>query len=331
MSREVNIFYKLVKDENSFTELFINLFQFQIFRSFFEEYISIKCNIKLCSIRYEDISSQNRTDEYGIPDVKFVTDKAIILLENKVENYRHLTEHQPESYLEYLLDEEYNNKNRILLFFVPKRYIYERELKNRAAGYLIDCEQDIIFKVLYWEDLIHEFYKRGLCEINPMFDHFYDLAKNWFPITKISFSKNELEMIENSTLIETLTKLMEIVLYVSNQLEKKEGINRHLTINQNEYAIYIKDKENNDILYFGIWYPFWKAHNFPFALAVDQLSYDAKYVERFKAKFPNYIRDNHFPPEDWLVFGMDPQIFLSETCEENVLSTVIKVIDSLME
>jgi hypothetical protein len=330
MRREVNIFYKLVRDENSFTELFVNLFQFQIFRSFFEEYISKKCNTKLCSLKYEDISTQNRTDEYGIPDVRFFTDKAIILLENKVENYTHLTEHQPESYLEYLCSEEYINKIRILLFFVPKRYLYEAELLKRVAVYQNNCLHNIIFKVLYWEDLIHEFYKYGLCEINPIFDHFYHLTTNWFPTTKINFSKNELEMIVNSTLIETLSKLMEIVQYVSNQLEKKEGINRHLAFNQNEYAIYITDKENNDILYFGIWYPFWKAHNFPFAFAVDQLSYNSKYVDKFKVKFPNYIRDNSYAPEDWIVFGIDPQIFSTENCEEDVLLLVIKVIDYLI-
>ena len=116
MDREKNIFFGLIKNENSMTELFCNFLQFKSFRDtvlglFLEKN-------ELNSIKFEDIDTQcSLPNNKGRPDMIISNDSVKILFELKTEVDTPLTENQPFSYLEYL--RTISSKTKWLIFFTP--------------------------------------------------------------------------------------------------------------------------------------------------------------------------------------------------------------------
>lgn len=129
--RDPNIFYKLVTDEVSTTELLSNLMRFEDFRRLL---LSILLTQRCASqVRFEDISTRARLDE-GEPDVVIDNSEIYAFIEVKVVPWCRLTLRQRDlSYLK-ALSKEHRKEGRWLVFLVPDNWKYTGELQTLLGG-----------------------------------------------------------------------------------------------------------------------------------------------------------------------------------------------------
>jgi len=111
-----DLFYKIINNENLFTELLCNLLNFEQnkilsgnkFKEIFFDFLKIKEPEK-----YE-CDTQFRTDNNGNPDLIISSDDEIYLIEIKI-NDAELTKNQPKGYLKEIEEDEEHKKNIYIL------------------------------------------------------------------------------------------------------------------------------------------------------------------------------------------------------------------------
>lgn len=315
-----NIFHRVVRNEDDYTELFSNLLDYKSFRLFFCDFIVRKNSNLKFDFEYGDITTQFTSQESGRPDIVIENDDTLILIENKVETNTRLTGNQPSGYIDLIRELGTTKSCKGLIFILPRKYIHESLIISRYEEKKNDKDD---FLIIYWEDLIQEMEKTGFPQISEIFKHFIDLSNSWFPLKEVVFSNNQIDMLINGQIIETFQKLTEIVDYTHGILEKKDGIKANKKITETEYAIYIKNSENQDFFYFGIWYPFWKENNSPLCIAVET-DYPEKTVTEFKRKFSSYV-----DMDGWLTIGLNDYLTSGENSAEKISDIVTKTIDEL--
>lgn len=129
MSRIANVFYNLVTDENSTTELLCNLMRFTAFRRpLLARFLSDTC---ACKVSWEDIDTQVHLPNCGCPDLLIENDELLALVEVKVKQNQGLTDNQPEGYFAFLLQN--HAPQRWLVFLVPKRWEHLQSLEDRLV------------------------------------------------------------------------------------------------------------------------------------------------------------------------------------------------------
>ena len=123
--RENNIFYNVIKNETSLTEVFCNLMHYKAFRDLFLSIVNKKRKklsleeFQISSIKYNDFSTEKDLKEdgsrLGRGDLILKNKDDEYIFELKIEKYRKLTVNQPESYLKYLK----NDNTRLYLALFP--------------------------------------------------------------------------------------------------------------------------------------------------------------------------------------------------------------------
>ncbi len=283
--REENIYHRLIRNEDSFSECLANLMQFDNFRDNLIKLLSSKLKLDIESLRftYSDLETQAFYESKGIPDIQIKTQKSLILIESKVSLGTMLTQYQPDGYLNILNAAE--EKFKILIFIVPKHYKYQHELRSKFENYLNN--EVIIFDLFYWEDFINYFDGVTTDVENIAIRHFINFSKIWFPMQKIFFTTEELNLLQTNDLGGLMYKLMEIVDFIYNHPRRLRNIKVYKKVSDVEYGLYFENTDTGkNILYFGIWYEFWKQENFPFCLATKS-EYDS--MELFKKMFINHL------------------------------------------
>ena len=120
IEREENIFYNLIKNETSLTEVFCNFMRYRVFRDLFIDIVNEKIKNKKNIIDKSMVNFQNfdtevalkeNDEKLGRIDLQLKVNDEIYLFEIKIETFTSLTKNQPKSYLEFL-----ENKNENLLF-----------------------------------------------------------------------------------------------------------------------------------------------------------------------------------------------------------------------
>lgn len=192
--RENNIFYRVLGNEDSVTEMFCNLLMFKPFREQFlsrilEKIKKIHTQDKalnnLTGLTYDDIDTQIAIEE-GRPDIVILNEKIKIFIEVKITKYRELTDNQPEGYLADLGNKENANKTVALFFLIPQGYYHIEEIKKRwqewtkgnkgkenQPQWLLwsnNIEEDSFF--IYWEDIRDIIRDSQLDALNPIFQQF---------------------------------------------------------------------------------------------------------------------------------------------------------------
>ncbi len=142
-----NVFNKLVKNENTLTECFRNLLGYKSFLKLFLLFLKNKCGD--ISFSSDEIETQKDLSEYGKPDIYIENNKTVIIIENKLK-YTSLTNNQPLSYLQYLIN---NDKQfKYLIFIISKVYIHLNELNNIIK----ETDSVIPIKLVFWEDFLDQ-------------------------------------------------------------------------------------------------------------------------------------------------------------------------------
>ncbi len=128
MSRLENIFYRAVKgDENSVTELFCNLMATKYIRDAILYGLGID-EKAIPLIRYEDISTQTKIDDCGIPDIVIENREVYIYIEVKTNPFTEVQQSQLTSYPKKIKNSEKSYSQ--LVFLIPSNYRHYHELNN---------------------------------------------------------------------------------------------------------------------------------------------------------------------------------------------------------
>lgn len=326
MPREKHIFYNIVSDENSFTELFCNLLQYPLFREVFIALIKEKTESSDVFFEYENVLTQFNTENNGIPDILIETDVLTILAENKIDKTRTITENQPISYLEYLNGPECNTKFKILIFILP--YDYEKEeIINRKNKFFKQYNvNDIKFGIIYWEELHKRLIESGLIETNQVFSNFNTLLNAWFSTNKISFAEREIEMSYSTEIPTTFLKLTNLVNEVKNKVSKAYKVRPE--INNYGHGFYIMDSNGNQILWFGIWYEYWAQHGKPFVIAIENINCIPGSIQKFQMKYGKEVIK--YDKDRWYLYGLPEEYLTAQNSIEKVTSFLNELVKTIL-
>ena len=159
MNRENNIFCRLTKgDENSITELLVNLMGHKYFRDDLLELFSINKKVAE-NIDFDHITTQLSYGDIGRPDIIIENEECIVFIENKINKSADLQQSQITTYPEEIKERNKNFKK--LLFLVPKNYCHINKIMEISRKY------DFIH-IIYWEDVITYIHKKEYSKNNPV-------------------------------------------------------------------------------------------------------------------------------------------------------------------
>lgn len=338
--REDNIFYNVIRNETSLTEVFCNFMKYKQFREIFlnlvaeknELFKELKSHIKFDNFITEKVLDENQ----GRVDLVLNVNDDKYLFELKIDIYRKLTPNQPINYLNSL-----NNKNENLFFILPKRYMHVSELctkwNEKNSTYLVETIKEK--NILYWEDILNAIRKNELDKLNSFINEFCDILDyRWFKYEKITFTTQELElifsnkkdkgykMLEERSMPKTISKLFEIVDEVYLKLE--ENINKKEDKQAcNYYGYFLKSNPNeisNDFaIFFGVDFEIWENKGHPITIQIYSND-DSKINEinkRIEYLFPEY--EKYYDKDGELslfYYGLEKENFISE--DENIIVTL---------
>jgi hypothetical protein len=357
--REKNIFYHLVRNETSLTEVFCNLMQYKVFRDNFLRFIQDKTqnlDIDVDKILYDNFDTEetfkikNNDKEIeeknaGRGDLVLTTNQNIkYIFELKIEVNTRLTKNQPNRYLDYLKENDNNNFEKQLFFILPRGYWHTNEILKRDNRV---CQKNI----LYWEDIIENIRKNELDKANLFIDEFCKILDNrWFYFEKITFTKNELQFLidnketkmDNITVPQMMQKLFKIVNGVKIDCDN--------TINRQNYDWfgYVVDNKKNNIksknnyqIWFGIEYDIWEKDKYPLTIQVSLYKDNENDLEKISkltlddkpiVKYENTNEDNdagelYYFPLDNNLFELDDGDIISKFTEkvQKVIEAVSKI------
>jgi len=287
--RENNIFYNIVRNETTLTEVFCNLMRFKAFRILFLEFVNDKSEnlpFNFQSIEYEDFEtekdfkfSKNDIDtKVGRGDLILTVDERDYIFELKIETTTRTTVNQPNGYFEYLQEQDKNDKNhkKRLFFLLPKDYKHKNSLKDVIPN-----------NILYWEDFLISLKNSELPDLNIVINEFYNIVyETWFYIYTIKFNAIELDYLYNLKEIEmhndTIPNIMTQLFTIIEELESSYKKSYKLKVERGsfEFGFYIKDASSNFILFVGIDFTLWKEKQIPLAVGLEDNGNE--YSKKFK-------------------------------------------------
>jgi hypothetical protein len=314
MHRIKNFLHRVVKDEDSATEFLCNLMSIKVFREkFLEMFLDPKV---LKEIQFEDFETQISFND-GRPDMFVENDTTCIIFESKIDKRTSLTRGQPSNYLEYLSGKR-NINHRYLVFLLPKGYFYEEEIQRREAEFRVQHpENEIKVERIYWEEIIEVIEDNELDQINPFVGEFTDLLRLWYLPKAIKFSFAEVEVMFSSEVPRILRKLQEVVDGVAG---KNTSYGMYKSRAGEEYGYYFKDSDGNQVLWFGIWYPFWDDHGIPLCFGVKQgFPQGASFRSKYKNRLLEY--------KSWILTWINKEILMEDA---NIIETIWSELDQLL-
>jgi len=342
--RERNIFYNVLKNETSLTEVFCNLLDLKPFRDLFLEIIKEKSKtFKSQDIVYANFKTEvNLQDEqhYGRSDLHLTLDEDEYIFEIKIEKKTKLTDNQPNGYLNYL-----NNKNQNLFFIIPRNYLHLNKICERwytKNGY--EKQKILSNNIILWEDILNRIKKYELDNVNLFINEFCNIVEyRWLKYKVINFKTFEIELLFNDKedlgedlkmLLDTnIPKIISKLFNVVDETYKKFEIDSKSDEQCSDYyGYYLKNKAynlNNDLdIWFGVDYEIWEKHNFP--IIVQIIINNNNIIEKIK-KINQLIEFEYDDGTKVFFIGLDKKIY--ENKEYNIVEEldilVHKVIDSL--
>ncbi len=335
MDRPNNIFFRLVRDEQTLTELLCNMLNYKIIKDIFFGVIFDKQIPN--NIDYNNIHFPYPLYNKSIPDLAIINDDLECLIEIKVKIRTELTPNQPGGYLQYL--NECAKKKKLLIFLIPKGYKYEEHIKTYI-------EENQNLKIEYWETFYEKLKDNEIYELNKIFKDFMDILEIFFLPKKISFSNHEIEYMFDQKNCEnekiyfnkeeiTMSNNTNIPTIIMKLRDIIDEVNKILSINyctkkrdaKDEYGIYFFKNSDNKIaqLYLGIWYPFWQAQDKPLCLAYHKSWIDN--ILKLKSKFDSDFKDSIIEYENYVCSWIDKDILLKDECIDDITNIVEKLLE----
>lgn len=267
MNTPFHIFTNIVKDENSLTELTYNLLQYKFFKDIFFDLV-FKENLLKNELTHDDIKTQQSYGDHGRPDLVIENKNCLYLVEIKVYNTAR-TPNQPSNYLKYLLEK--NLKEKACIFLLTKDY-YDQAgcLKDFETFHKEHPNSKILTNIIYWEDLLIKLKNTEVAKLSPIFQEYQKLLEQWFFIPNTNFSHQNIQTMYSDQIPNTLRKVIDLIFKTKTEIQKrgysvKDSLDKYFE----EHGFYIKNKQGEEILFFGCWLPFWEKKSFPLILCLE--------------------------------------------------------------
>jgi hypothetical protein len=214
MNRSSSIFYGITKeDENTITEVLCNLFRYKYFRNYFLCQCGIDERI-VNLIKLENISTQEKYRNVGIPDIVINNDDTYYMIENKIRNNTPLQPTQVYDYPELIRKTEKSNKG--LIFILPHDYKHIDNIKKAKNKYPF-------INIVYWENIIEFLYSIDLVKESSIIKESIQLIVDLVIKTTLDtiLTPYEVAMLYNpKDVFESLKLIQKVINLIKNTDEK---------------------------------------------------------------------------------------------------------------
>lgn len=272
MAREQNIFYQLVTDENSTTEVLCNLLQYGSFRK--SLFTAMFPGSKYSGgVAFDSIDTQLFSRESGCPDVTIDDSEFVAFIEVKTNPTCAPTPHQPTGYLKELLKKAAESQEQWLCFLIPEKWIHrefvERQVQEFRSTHQLTTVQISFFT---WEEVIDLLEENDFHRLNVALADFHQILVQRYRPEPLSFNYQEIQTMFSDEIPRTLEKLDSVITGVQNKstgyrVEHKR-VGKGLCPSEN--GLYFYDSKNRKILFFGEWTQVWKTSGHPLCYGVDR-------------------------------------------------------------
>jgi hypothetical protein len=254
-----SIFHKLVKNENSYTQLLRNLMvRNDVFRT---EFLSLffgeqKANHVLAA----HIHSQYKLENGGQPDILILTSSSCLIIEIKTENLtgrtpkqvlRSVSEDDPVTYLHYLQSKSLMGFDTALVFLVPPAWKHWHDLEDEIAEITLNgAKKAVAVKQFSWTEVLSHFRRTDKISGDAFIEEFCNLVAERFGAT--GFVKEEIDSMAYDTIsLATALKINSLIEETRVKALKVTDATP-LQITRDEFGFFFK-KNNKWVLYFGCW------------------------------------------------------------------------------
>lgn len=353
IEREENIFYNLIKNETSLTEVFCNFMKYKIFRDLFIDMVNEKIKnqenrIDKSIVKFQDFDTEVILDEneekFGRIDLQLkINEEEIYLFEIKIETYTSLTEHQPTSYLKFLKD-----KNENLFFILPKGYFHQNAILEKWEKQNEYSKEEIEnHNIIYWEDILEQLRNQELDKVNDFINEFCEIIDlKWFYFEKIEFTREELDlifsdkkdkgykMLENVSIPVLMNKLFQIVVDTTKKKEIHVNLNNSkVKQNYNYFGYFLENKKyeisEKLMIWFGIDYGIWEETKNPIIIQIE--AYDIRNYLSLEKFMKDKIHYEKFEYENGDVVLYIPLEKIFEDKDENITKKLTNKINEVID
>jgi hypothetical protein len=321
-----SVFYKIAKDENSFTELLCNLLMRGDFRAcvlplFVGQELADK-------IPASAITTQIVLEDCGCPDITIRTAELCALIEVKLNPSRGMTVHQESSgygskdrrrYIDYLNDQ--NVTHKLLLFLIPSDWEHRERLEESFAT-LKEIYVGIQTGICTWEDIF------GALEstTDPVTDEFNKLLRG--KLALVRFTPEELQVIHSENFavaFRATRKLEKLVDEVARSKARRPGNIEWKPEKTEEAYGFNLMAEKRHLLWFGLWEVDGRVY---FCYAVSE-ECDSAVVGAFRKFFPTIEVRPGESNENWYVWQFPDELLLRNASAAS--AEICKQMDLLLE
>jgi len=355
IEREENIFYNLIKNETSLTEVFCNFMKYKIFRDLFIDIVNTKIKnqenrIDKSIVKFQNFETEvplkENEEKSGRIDLQLkINENEKYLFEIKIEVLTKLTDNQPSGYLTYLKNDNFY-KNENLFFILPRRYFHKNEILEKWEEETKYSKEEIEnHNIIYWEDILKQLKKQELDKINTLINEFCEIiGYKWFYFTKVEFTKVELDlifsdkkekgykMLENISIPVLMNKLFQIIDLTAekfNYLSKEDRQNSNFygyILNKNAHKM---SKNINFDIWYGIDYEMWEQTKNPISIQLANIN-DIEHVELFIKN--NQLNFKKFEYEDKSItfyISLEKEVFEQE--DKNITEELTDKINEVIQ
>jgi len=323
-----NIFNNILSHENNVSSILVNLSSYDLFKKEFLAFLDFNLDsldYKNMEI-YTEINLEKDKENFGRIDIMLIDDKNNkYLIENKITNYRNLTDKQEEQYIQYIKKTDQAQK---LIFLIPKNYEHLKTIQSMKNN------NNEIIEIKYWQNFVKHFKQSGIYELNQFIQEFIDFLEKWFLPCQVKFSQDEIKIITNkkdvtmnnakiATIMKKLIKIIEDV-YIKKKPRSNatdyEGYG--YAIDNNKYEI------NNDLfVWFGIDYDIWEKYGCPLIFWIETENDNLDKIEKILSD--NKIQRYQIDSDEGLFFPFDN--LEDKNIKEKIEGKIFKMIDKLKE
>lgn len=316
MSRQANIFYRVVNDEDSTTDLLCNFMRFAAFRRAF---LNLFLPTKLASeVMWDAVDTQVHLSGSGRADLVIQNDDLTALIEVKTTYGRELTENQPSGYLDYL--SRTATRERWLVFLVPEKWTHRAFLDQTLRSKMTSKTNDVKTKIITWEQVLAIVEDNDLHTLSPALNDFSELIASRIAPKPVVFTKKEVLVLFTNEIPTALFKLRKLVDDIQSL---SATYNVRPSNSKEEYGFYMYDADGQGVFWFGLWFPFWQQHELPLSFGVaDKFPLAARNAFAKAYNGPT----KHF---DEFVAGSVPQVCFAS--DDNAVDAVWQRIQPIMD
>src|ERR1017187_3060098 len=300
-----SIFHKVVRNENSYTQLLCNMMRRD--EGFCRRLLTLFAGENpLWRFGGESLSPQTRLrDNCGQPDLIIESPTHCMIVEVKTESHRGCTPKQElletgRNYLGYLKVKHDSGIEAALTFLVRDKCKFRKEVEEAIVTlHKEGMKKNVSVKLVFWEDVLERLLKGATRTESPLIEDVRLLLAERF--SPIRFQPEEIKpMFTPEFPMQTVLKLNAVLEGLRGRAKRDAPTRQDapkMYSDKEEFGFYFK-KGKRELLFVGYWLSFWNAgHPYPICFGVSDDAPKAKGA--FKAAFQKAHKKEAISFEEW--------------------------------